>query len=374
VAIVAALNLALILAKLSVHGGNPSEFAAIGHDFAVPTELPAGYVTRAGAGADGQFYLRLTLSPLTQDASSYGITLDNPPYRQQRIMLPLLAWLLSAGGSPALAPIALIVINAIGLCFLAWLGAALMRRLGRAPAWGLALPLYAAFEISVVRDLTEILAICCLASAVLALISRRFVLATLCLCGATLARETTVLFVASLLLFTLVVRFRTKPGWTGELPFYVSSVPLVLFAVWQAFLWQRWGQMPLLAGRQNFAAPLSGALEFAALLGGLPASPLAWIHLFEVLNWLVVSAAILLCLGKSRVAPYTKLAWVGYSVLALLLSHAVWQSDWHILRALVEWHLFGLLILAAAPYRWQMLALLTGVPVWLVTMVLTLGD
>ena len=86
-------------------------------------------------GADGQFYLRLAFNPFTPQQNEHGIRLDNPPYRQQRLLYSLLAWLLAVG-QPPLFPAMLIAINYAGLCTLAWIGARLAQSLGRSPAWG----------------------------------------------------------------------------------------------------------------------------------------------------------------------------------------------------------------------------------------------
>jgi hypothetical protein len=49
------------------------------------------------------------------------------------------------------------------------------------------------------------------------------------------------------------------------------------------------------------------------------------------------------------------------------LSYAVWQSDWHVFRALVEWRVLGVLILMASPSRLAMLPVLGSLPISLLT-------
>jgi len=306
--------------------------------------------------------------------TEYGMILDNPPYRQQRVLLPLLGWLGSDGGNPSLAPMALIVINALGTCYLAWLGPRLMLQLGRAPAWGLALPLYPGMEIALVRDLTEIVAMCFLASAILALLTRRFVLATVCLCGAVLSRETTVLFVGCLLLASVPALRLTTEANSRSTPSFVAVVPLTLFAGWQAWLWTRWGVIPLVAGQNNLAVPLSGVIAFAAHLQGLPNQPIAWIDALDLLSWTMISAAVLLSLRTTKLGLAYGVAWLAYSLLALELSYAVWQSDWHVFRALSEWFVLSALIVAASSSGSGLLALLSTVPAWLVTAALAIFE
>ena len=370
-AFVGALNAALIVGRLELHDSNPSAFAVIGSEFASASAVPAGYVVRSDTAADGQFYLRLALNPFTRADYEYGIRLDNPPYRQQRILYPLFGWVLSVG-NPSAAPIALIAVNYVSICVLAWIGARLAMSLGRSPGWGLFLPLYPGFVVSLARDLTEPLAICFVGTALLALLSKRHVIASVLLCAAALTRETTILVpVCFLIRSSLGIFGRFRAGPTTV---YVFAIPLVVFGLWQAYLWRQWGELPLVAGGQNLAAPLSGVLEFSHVLANLPSSLLAWLHLIELASWALIATTVVLSLRAARVGSPLLLAWVGYSLQALVLSHAVWQSDWHALRALVEWHLLSMLILMSVRSHLSMLPFIGMLPVWVVTALQGVAD
>ena len=56
-------------------------------------------VYEGSSGYDGAFVYRLALDPFTEQPVAHGITLDNPSYRQQRIVLPLVAWLADAASA-----------------------------------------------------------------------------------------------------------------------------------------------------------------------------------------------------------------------------------------------------------------------------------
>jgi hypothetical protein len=365
------MYLALIFAKLGLHDGNLSEFAQVGSDFADSRFLPSSYPIKAGSGADGQFYLRLAFEPFTRVKDAYGIELDNPPYRQQRILYPLLAWLLSLG-IPTLVPAMLVAINFAAVCALAWIGTRLARSFGRAAGWGILLPLYPGLAVSFARDLTEVVAVCLLAAALLALMNKRFVLATVLLCGGVLTRETTVLVAACLLVASAWLLLRGSR--TTAVPLYVSVAPAVVFGAWQAILWTWWRVLPLAAGGANFAPPLSGVIGFAHGVGAWPFSVAGWVRLLELLGSALVTLAALLSFRSTQVAWPLRIAWVGYGVLALVLSSAVWRSEWHALRALVEWHLLGLLILLGARNRLARLPLLLTLPIWYVTFIQVVAD
>ncbi len=84
-------------------------------------------------GYDGEFYYRLALDPFTAKKIDYGIGLDDPPYRMQRIGYPLLAWAVSLGNARILSWV-MISLNLAGLGLIARAGAGIALRAG-APAW-----------------------------------------------------------------------------------------------------------------------------------------------------------------------------------------------------------------------------------------------
>jgi hypothetical protein len=360
---VASVYLALVLGKVALHDGNPSSFAEISAEFVDVSALPAEYMVMPG-GADGQFYLRLAFNPFTPQPNEHGIRLDNPPYRQQRLLYPLLGWLLALG-RPGLFPAMLIAINYAGLCILAWIGGKFAQILGRSPAWSLFIPLYPGFVVALARDLTEILATCLIAAGLLALHNKRQVLATGLLCGAALSRETTVVLLVCLLATSVpTVARRVR---VPHLPVYVAGIPLLAFVGWQVFLWIRWGALPVLATNNNVAPPLAGLLIFVGALDPWPQTPAAWVRVIEIAGATLIAVVVILALRSTRISWPIRQAWVAYSVMALLLSRAVWESDWHILRALAEWHVLGVLILMGSAHRFAMLPLLAAAPVWLWT-------
>src|SRR5829696_8845798 len=70
-----------------------------------------------------------------------------PAYRQQRIVYPLVSFVVARGG-PAVTAWALVGWNLAAAAALGWLGAALARRRGRHALWGLAVAAYPGFVLS----------------------------------------------------------------------------------------------------------------------------------------------------------------------------------------------------------------------------------
>lgn len=234
---------------------NPTGFITAGSSYAQQDALPSGFAVIAhSSGYDGQFYYSLARNPFPTAGASYGIRLDNPAYRQQRIVYPALAWLLSGGGGQTL-PWVLIALNGAGLCLLAWLAGYYCRCHGRPAIAGALVALYPGLQLSLARDLTEITA-CLLTMCVVVLLDRkRPRLATVCMVLAMLTRETTLLLScgAGLALVCCPIkagRWRIRNGW------HVAAVPLLAFVGWQGFLAWQWGVVPVLHGTGNLGLPL----------------------------------------------------------------------------------------------------------------------
>ena len=130
----------------------------------------------------------MALNPFTSALTEFGITLDYPAVRQQRIIYPLFVWIMSLGRED-LVPIMLVVVNYIGLTVLGWLGGLFAQSSNRNVLWGLVFPLYPGFVLTLLRDLTEILAICFLLAVLLFVRRRRNLLATLFLVLALLTNQ-----------------------------------------------------------------------------------------------------------------------------------------------------------------------------------------
>src|SRR5262249_9235466 len=87
-------------------GFNASSFVTAGATFCNPALAPNSLViSKNSGGYDGQFYYRLALDPFTSKRTDFGVTLDIPSYRHQRILYPFMAWALSAGNTKTSPPL-----------------------------------------------------------------------------------------------------------------------------------------------------------------------------------------------------------------------------------------------------------------------------
>jgi len=349
-----------IAVKLALHGGDPSAFVVAGGTYTDAARLPPGLhvlVPRAD-GYDGQWYYRLALDPWTAAVAGHGIRFDNPAYRQQRIVYPLLAWAVSFG-RPALLPAALIAVNFLGLCAIAALGAALARSFGSPTRWGVLPALCPGFAATLGLDLTEISEVALLLGGMLLLRNRRYASAALCLTLAVLARETALLVPAALAMLWARDRLRRVPR---SCPWYLFVAPVATYLVWQGLLWLRWHTLPMRGNNGNLGLPLSGLADFAGRLAPL-VRPADMLWLLEILALGVFGLGVLAALRGNRTPGWLRLSWLLYGLLAACLGASVWV-DIGFPRALAEWYVLGTVLLMGARGRSRLLFIAPSLVLW----------
>jgi len=170
----------------------------IGLDMLINHHTPLYYVhigprfvlhdPHAPAGYDGQFYYQIARDPL--HAAPF---LDQPAYRYQRIVYPLLVAALSVGQA-GLIPYVLLLVNFVSIVLGTELVARLLIKKNLSPWYSLAFGLYFGQTASFLCDLTEPLTYFLVCLGLLLLFQKRPTLAALLWGLAVLSRETALLF------------------------------------------------------------------------------------------------------------------------------------------------------------------------------------
>jgi hypothetical protein len=316
------LALVIVVGHLRVLGDDFSIFVRAAPPFAQPATAPASLRMLEPAQAyDGQFFYRLAVDPGMTGQSS--VSLDQPNYRQQRILYPAIVHIVSLG-TEAWVPLALVAVNVAALVLLGGLGARFAVELGAPGWWGVALPLWAGFTFSLARDLSEIVQACFLVATLLALQQGRWRLAAVPMALAVLARETAVILAFAMVTSSVLEHLRghrpTHNSWCA------GAVGVVCYAGLQAALWARWGTPAFVTGAPNLLAmPLAAPLRYLGMVGLLGRVEFAFFALLVVLGLLA-----------PRVPGYVRLALVAYVALVLSLSTSVWDGDVAWLRAATE--------------------------------------
>jgi hypothetical protein len=353
-----AFVVALCLFGLLHRTWQPADFviagSAVVDGHKLPTEVP--YPLANGTGYDGQFYFRLALNPFTHTQTDYGIKLDTPARRQQRILYPLLAWLLSFA-TPYFVPAVLIALNALALCLLGWLGGVYFQARGRHALWGALFALYPGFLLTLRADVPEALEVALLLTSLLLVQRGRHAAATIALVLAVLTKETALL---AALAAALVYLMQVRKGQTRTLKWFYFAAPLVVFIIWQVTLFRVWGELPVWAGRVEYGVPFGGIVRAlgAVLRTETPGRLRTLVALPALCGFILLGASQL---RTTSANAHEKLAWLLYAGHALVLNDYTWNVDWNYLRALSEFYALGVLIIVCGRGRLRAALLACGV-------------
>jgi hypothetical protein len=351
-----------VLWRLRVTGGDPSFFVVAGPLATDPNQtLPNLHVFPSGTTYDGQFFYRLALEPWTNVQTAFGIQLDLPAYRQQRILYPLVAWAIS-GGLWQLTPIALIVANLVAVAVLAYAAAAFATTVGRSALASLLVPFYSGYVVTISRDLAELTEAALLAGGLVLLQRRRFWPASAALTIGAFAKETLLGVPIAGVVVWAVRRARTPRDEAGP-PLLVWVIPLVAYAAWSLVMLVRWGTIGIGQGSVNFGVPLDGlGTHLRTLATSNWRANRVEIGILASMAGLV--AAVVASYRTRLLANVLPLAGVLYALVALLYTSYIWQDDYAYLRALHELFLTASLALLVASV-WATRALgLAAVALW----------
>ena len=364
---VAAVYFLFIVARLALHGGDPSVFVLAGDRVIDPQLVPRSLtVLKDSTGYDGQFYYVLALGPFADLHSGVGRSIDSPSYRQQRIVYPLAVWLASLGQAD-LAPAMMILINYAALCVLAWVGASYARFLGQHSLWGIAIPLYPGLLLALARDLAEILEVAFLLAGLLLLWRGRQLLAALLLTLAVLSRETAIVAVLGLACATAFGP--RKLAYNKGFKSYVILIPFLSLAGWQIFLTSRWGQLPFQGGSMNLGVPFNGLVGF--ILDTLHlGTPRTYLWFVELCFLLLFTAGVAHASRVTRASVAERLIWLLYGLLACALTRLVWVEDWAFLRVLSEFYVIGAVILIGSGSKYRYVVFGVASALWVTLAVL----
>lgn len=358
--IIAICYVTFFVLLLRARGGDVSLFVIAGGVNVDASKVPAGLTVIPNIGGyDGIWFYRLAINPFTSVQAAHGIRIDNPPYRQQRVMYPLIVWLLSLGHVTWI-PWLLVIVNILAAAVMAGFAGAFAKRFGLNALWGVIVPLYPGFVLTFSRDLAEIVTAAFAMGAIWAIASRRNIAAALLLTAAVLTREPTLLLAFALAAAWLIERLLHRERRIGAITF---SLPIAVYAIWQFFLAMRWGVSPLRAGAPARALPF---VEFARFLAAASfrRNHQERLYFLESLFLAAIVIVIVLTWRRSRAPLEWRLAWLGYLAIFSIMPHTIWIEDYGFLRIFADLFLVSaaLIIPSNAPARW--FTLLISADLW----------
>ena len=354
----ALLYLAFILLRLAYFNFDVSSFVLAGDRFADSTQVAENLtVIKNSSGYDGQYLYRLALSPLTSEQTAHGIKLDNPRYRQQRIVFPTLVWLFSGGGQAVFVPYIFLIINYLALIFLAFAAFKLAAQAEQNMCWAFLLIFFPGFLLSISRNLAEVLNMAFVLNALYFMHRKKNFLAAGLLALAVLTRETSLFIPFSF--FLLHFLFRKK-----EISRQLFLVPFAAFVAWQIVLIYLWGLPAFFAGTKSFGLPFEAFFRFAMQV--LQFHRKVDIIYFSELIFILTGTFISLYLIVNKpIKLFYKISFLLYFLLYFSTNQRIWLEDYGFLRVLPEYFIVVALLVFSAPLWAKRLYLLLTFTVWI---------
>lgn len=207
-----------------------------------------------GPGYDSQFFWLIAQDPLMHNNKVIS-SLDSPAYRMQRILLPLVAFILP--GSEIHLPLKLFLLNCLG-----WLGCCfLIFHLCRSMNIPFLFPagfilLNGGLFFAILHPLSDVWATALSIGAIYFWQRKQFLQAGLLFALATLARE-----ISAIIPFAYFVSVILEQRRLFSLPTLTLAISQVPAIAWTIFLYVRLNQWSFLGGSGNFSLPILGIFQ-----------------------------------------------------------------------------------------------------------------
>ncbi len=343
----------MVFGRLALHNFEPSYFILAGAENINKDQLPDSSIYLFDhQGYDGQYFYRYAINPWSIRQDEYGIHVDSPNYRKQRIVYPLLVWALSFGQVEAI-PLLMILVNMAALFWIVFIGRKLLRTFNLPDFYALFPLLFSGLLFALSRNLSEVVESAFLITALYFGVQRKMGLYALFATITVLTKETSLLLFAPLSFLILWEGTRKTThfkSWLNDLIF--SGYPLFFFLVWKFFVKKSLLSPTFFNGGENFSStPFQGLYQ-----GWLKTTDLSgWVGWPEAIIWHLSVIWIFFlgfCVLKELTqSPYqSKTIWLGFSslfwlVVSLFFTHKIWEDDWSFMRVFASFSLISIFFL-----------------------------
>ena len=211
-------------------------------------------------GYDGMFMYLIAFDPFMSrfkdNPGVYEQVVDTPAYRYTRIGYSLLTKVV-AWDRPERFPVTMVWLILVSHFLAALALGAIVRQHGGHPAWALLYMFVPGFPQSLNNALPESLAAAGLLTGIWLILSKRFVLAAVCLAATLLVRETSAIVVAAMVLWLWLSRREWRNG-------FVVGMAVVPLLAWRAFV--TWRLFPAYGWSSYFFSPGNIGLPFKGIV------------------------------------------------------------------------------------------------------------
>lgn len=353
--------LALVMGRLARNNFIPSYFILAGAENIDESQLadPSIYLFNH-QGYDGQYFYRYAINPWSIRQDEYGIHVDSPNYRKQRIVYPLIVWSLSMGNVKAI-PWIMILVNIMALFWIVVMGSKILK-LWKLPKGYALLPLlFSGLIFALSRNLSEAVEGAFLVTAIYFGVQRKMGWYALFASITVLSKETSLLLFGAYSILLIVERFTQKVDrnkWFNDLIF--SGYPLLFLVLWKWITKKTLLAPTLFNGSENLSlVPFEGLLAgwqktMQSIHGHVGITEAVVWHLSVI--WLFY-LGFLVAKNIKAFQVHPAVCWLGLGALMWMLfsiffTHKIWEDDWSFMRVFSSFCLVSVFFLFFRRIKW----------------------
>jgi len=353
----------LFLTIRLISGGDFSHFIVAGSDYFNSDSFEHPIKVIDGQGYDGQFFYRYSLNPFSIDYP--GVKVDLPPYRHQRIIYPILSWLL-AFGNPDLVPATLVVINLLAMFGCSFYLLKIFKKYNISSSNLIILIVLPGIYFSASRDLSEIVELFFLLSSFYYLITNKVKYFLVFSILGLLTRETGIV-----LYFPLIVWFSYRNIKLKTFQSLLVFIPIGILLFWKLILNNIYPNY--LVPKQNLAFPFMGIID-SIQINSTPITLKDWI---ESIVWFVHLTWTFTLFAKTISIIFQKRDWLTNPLPATILlgisfstifSSAIYIDDWAFVRILTALCLLCLIYIVKNEKSFKLI-LYSAIPIFMFTII-----
>lgn len=340
----------------------PSYFVNAGKMFCDLSSVPKNLVIVKKLGYDGQFYYRFSLNPFSSKKTEFGITIDSPPYRHQRILYPFLVWLFSLGGKPKLVPAMMIVVNLMFIFLISYVST---KFFDKPNFYSVVIPMLPSFVLSLSRNLPEIVSSFFVILFFFAFKKKKYFVSSIILTLSALAKETA-LFISIGGIILCVVLFVQKEDIEAKNLVKVFILPIICWLIWQTILYYIWNDLSIKYGRDNFGFPFYGMFTYLLQMSLL--SKFYGICCSSILIYIIIfSLCVVLSIPsvkRSIANMLLQIVWFIFFCEIILGTNKLWDNV-NPLRVYPEFFISGFLLLFKSNFKFKILISIFSLVMWI---------
>ncbi len=334
---------------------NESFFIVAGSDFVDSNLTLTPILVQKGQGYDGQFFYKYAINPFNFDGFKYGVRVDLPNYRMQRIGYPLFVWLI-AFGNCKLIPFSLIITNVLAFIGIIFFSIKIVTLYKANLIYSLIPLLFCGLYMSLSRNLSEVFELFCFSGCIYYFIVKKPINFSFFTSITLLTRETSIIAIAPLIFFSIFYVFKNN-GKLINILFYL--IPITIMLSWKIIIQFNVLNSEITDGYNHLGFPFYGIIRGFILNFNFSSTK----HILEFLFWIlyliwhigfafvIVRLLIKNCTLNEIVQNPLAIVYFVWLTFAILFTEIIYVDDWGFMRILSLWNFVGFIILVQKKYK-----------------------